>query len=137
MTKLIVPKNFFNRFWKIILIILLALVWSASLIPNIYNELSSWWWVRSELYFTAFTQILFFIGLYFYLMMNMMSHHWQRRYLLNIFVLSFLMFYIYWSTFYDPAFPTLAALMIYSIVFMLIIFILDLVMTFILPKSPN
>lgn len=116
------------------LAIILVLVCISALIPNILRE-STTGWLRSELYFTIFTQILLFVGIFFYVRRNIFSPHWQRKYLLNIFVGCFLLFYTYGSTFYDASFPTLGALFIYSMVFIFIMSITDLVVTLWLPKN--
>ena len=98
--------------------IILFIIAPIILIPAIKQELNSGW-VRSEFYFTAFLQILFFVAISVYAYFNCKNNHWTQKYLLNAGLLGALGFYYYASLSYDPAFPTLAALGIVTIIFII------------------
>ena len=50
-----------------------------SLVPNIMREMSSGW-IRDEFFYTTLSQIVFFVGIYFFLEKNINSQNLLRKY---------------------------------------------------------
>jgi hypothetical protein len=88
------------------------------LFPVIKQELDSGW-ARNEFYIAVFLQILFFLALSVYAFFNLKNNHWTQKYLMNSVILIGIGFYYYASLSYDSAFPTLAGLVLITIIYII------------------
>lgn len=91
-------------------------------------------WVRSEFYFTSLLNFVFIFTLTTILHFCLRSKSLVQRYLMSIGIVSSLIFYWYASLSYDPAFPTLAALLLVSILFIIPSLLLLKLVTFLIEK---
>lgn len=123
------PKKITN----LIPIIILAIVFFI-LYPVINQEISSGW-VRSELYFHIFLNIVFLLSFSIYLYFSIRSQHWTQKYMISFSILSSIGFYYYVSLSYDPAFPTLAALSIITAIYIIPALIFIQLIGFIIKKK--
>lgn len=111
-------KTITEKISYILPIILFIIITPIILYPAVRQEFDSSW-MRSEFYFITILNVLFFIGLSIYLHNNIKSENWVQKYLVNLGILIAISFYYYVSLFSDSSMPTLGALTIISIIYIL------------------